>query len=191
MNHRYSFSQDPVGCGLSGCLGGLILGLFGGGVLLVLAALVAATTAPLPAPTPNPQPGPDLRVTITESFLNRFAEQPAEGSVSIDILPNNQVQLIADTSLEAFGLTTPVQITGLFELQLTPQTLQVQLLETQVSGLSLPPELADFFSEDILLVNQDLSSMVNDISNVLGTPVILSNLSTTDTQIQLEIKEAP
>lgn len=189
MSHQYSFNEDPIGCGLVGCLGGVILGLFGGGILLVIAALTAAIVTPMPPLTPSSQAHPDLRVTVDEGFLNRFTDQPAEGTIRIDVLPDNQVQLIANTTIQAFGVTTPVQITGLFEIQLTQQKLQVQLIDTQVLGIPLPPELANFFSEDLIIINQDLSAMIDDASGVLGTAIIVSDVSTTESQIQLEIRE--
>ncbi len=188
-HHSYSFDQDPVGCGLAGCLGGLLAGFAGGIVLLLIAALTAASVSAVPEPAPDAAT-PDLRLTVDEAFLNRYAEQPAEGSVSIDILPGNQVQLIAHTTVQAFGLEAPVQINGLFAFQLTPQRLTIQLVDTQILGIDLPPEVTDFFSEDILLINQDLSILVDEISKALGTPVILTNLTTTNSQIQIELREA-
>jgi hypothetical protein len=189
-NHN-SLSDDPVGCGLLGCVGGVIFGLFGGGGLLVLASLLAALAAPVPAPASPPSPAADLRVTLDESFLNRFAEQPAAGSVTVDVLPGNRVNLVVNSSMEAFGLPVPVQIVGLFELQLNGNTLHVNLIDTQVSGGSIPVDASSVFSEDAIVVNQELQMAVDEISRTLGVPVTLTNLSTTDNQIQLEIREVP
>jgi hypothetical protein len=191
VRHQYSFNEDPVGCGILGCFGGLIFGLFGGSILLVVAALISAGTESMPMLNPASPTNPDLRVTVDESFLNRFAQQPAEGSVSIDVLPGNQVQLIANTNLEAFGINAPVQVTGLFEIQFIDQTLTVQLIDTQVLGIVLPPDLTNLFSDDIPIINQDLSNLIDNISTVLGTPIIITRINTTDTQIQLEIREGP
>jgi len=188
MSHQYSFNEDPIGCGLVGCLGGLIFGLVGGGILLVVAALTAAIVTPMPSPTPS-QTQPDLQVTVDESFLNRFTNQPAEGMIRIDVLPDNQVQLIVNTTIQIFGAATPVQITGLFEMQLIQQKLQVQLIDTQVLGIPPSVELANFFSEDLSIINQDLNAIIDDISGVLGTSIVVSNVNTTETQIQLDIQE--
>ena len=190
MQHQYTFNQDPVGCGLLGCLGGLFAGLVGGAVMLVVVAVLMANTASIPTLSPALPSQPDLRIAIEESFLNRYAQQPTAGAVTVDILPNNQIQLMANTNLQSFGLETPVQIIGLFQIQLTPQNLFVELVDTQVVGISLPPELSGLFGQDITLINQDLDGLVAEISKVLKVPVILSHLHTTNSQIQLEIREA-
>ncbi len=182
----YSPIDDPVGCGLLGCLGGVIFGLSGGIILAVLATLTAALVAPIPTLAPNPT-APDLRVTLSENFLNRFAEQPTDGTIRIDVLPNNQVAVIGNTTV----MNAPVQVTGLFELQFTGQMLQVRLINTQIAETSLPPELNGFFAEDVPVINQSLAAMVNAISATLGVPVIITNVSTNHVQIQLEIKESP
>ena len=158
--------------------------------MLVAVALVMANAASIPTLNPAVPSQPNLSITIEESFLNRYAEQPTAGAVAIDILPNNQVQLIANTNPQIFGIETPVQITGLFQIQLAPQNLFVELVDTQVLGIPLPPELSNFFSQDLTLINQNLDGLVAEISRVLGVPVTLSNLHTTNSQIQLEIREA-
>jgi len=182
-------SDDPVGCGLAGCLGGVIFGLLGGAGLLIVTALLVALFATLPAVAPTPAGRPDLRVTVTEGFLNRFVEPPAEGAIEIDILPNNQVAVVGTGTLEAFGFPAPVQVTGIFQLQLEGQTLSVRLVETQVADFALPPELNDFFANDIPVVNQDLQMMLAEISAALGVPVRVINISTANTQIQLDLRE--
>ncbi len=189
-DHHYSAIDDPVGCGLLGCLGGVIFSLFGGTLLLLLATLVAALMAPTPAIVQTPASQPDLRVTLDEGFLNRFVEQPTDGTLSIDILPSNQVAIIGNAVIPAFDVQAPIQITGIFELQFTGQTLQVSLVETEVSGFALPPELNNFFVDDIPIINQDLSTMMDSISQIFGVPMILTNVSTNHVQIQLELKEA-
>jgi len=187
--HQYDFNRDPVGCGLLGCLGGLFFGLTGGATILVIAALLSAGAASVPAPNSAISSQPDLSLTIEESFLNRYAEQPTAGAIAIDVLPNNQVQLIANTNLQSFGIETPVQITGLFQIQLTPQTLFVELVDTRISGIPLPPELSNFFSQDITFINQDLDGLVAELSRVLKIPIVLNNLRTTNSQIQVELRE--
>jgi hypothetical protein len=172
-------------------LGGLILGLFGGGLLLILVSLFSALAAPAPTVEPTSPDRSDLRISLNENFLNRFIDQPAEGAVNVDILPANQIRVVANTSLDAFGLPVPVEITGLFQLQISAGTLKIFLLDSQVSGVTLPPEFGDFFSEDVALINRDLQMMVDEISNTLGIPITLIGLTTDDTQIQLEIRARP
>jgi len=178
---------DPVGCGLLGCLGGVILGLFGGAGLLVFITLNTATNASVPDVPPTFPNSPDLLITLDENFLNRFAEQPAAGSATVDILPGNQVLVMANTTVEAFGLLVPVQITGRFELQLSGQTLQVNLLDTQVLGIDF--QLSNVFEGDVALINQNLQVMVDEISATLGVPITFTHLQTTDTQIQVGVRE--
>lgn len=180
--------SDPVGCGLLGCLGGVLLGLFGGGILLVAAALLAAvnTTVNLPA---SPANVPDLSATLEENFVNRYVEQPPEGQVVIDLQPGNQVQIAADTSVEVFGLVVPVQVVGLLQLELVgPQSIHVSLKDTQVFGVDL--DVSDMFTEDVQAINQQLDGMVDEFSATLGVPVELTKLETTDSQIRIEAKEA-
>lgn len=191
MHHQYSFNEDPIGCGLLGCLGGIILGVFGGTILLVIVAFTAAVVSPLPSLAPSSQTKPDLQVTVDETFLNRFTAQPAEGTIRIDVLPGNQVQLIANTTVPTSGVEVPVQIIGLFEIQFTRQKLQVVLIDSQVLGIPLSPQLADFFSQDLIIINQDLSTIVDEVSGVLSTAIIVSKVSTTESQIQLELMEVP
>ena len=109
---QYATINDPIGCGLLGCFGGTLLGLLGGILLVLVAAFTAALAAPMPAVAPSA--GPDLRIKLDEGFINRFAEQPTDGTIRIDILPNNQLAIIGTTTLESFGLQAPLQITGLF-----------------------------------------------------------------------------
>lgn len=185
---QYAAIDDPIGCGLLGCLGGAVFGLIGGIIVLVMAAFIAALAASIP--TPEFTTGPDLRVTVDERFINRFAEQPTDGTIQIDIMPNNQIAIVGNTTVNVFSSPTPVQVTGIFELQLAGQTLQVNLVDTQVAGFSLPPELNNFFVDDVPLINQNLNTMAGDIANVLGVPVIFTNITTDNVQIQLDIREA-
>jgi hypothetical protein len=189
--YQYSPREDPIGCTLAGCLGGGLLGLFGGGLLLVILAICLAVLRPDPVLEATPPDQPDLQVTINENFLNRFIEQPAQGMVRVNILPNNQVDLIADTVIQGFGVNVPVHITGRFEIQLADQALAVRLVDTQVEGLDLPPELIDIFSRDVPLINQNLQTMVDEFSQRLGMSVTFTGLNTDESQIQIEIRETP
>ena len=193
MTHQPSsistISGDEAGWGIFGCLSGLILGVIGGVMLLVAASLLVALFGASPSPDPTPPGKPDLRVTLEENFINRFAAQPTAETVKLDVLPGNQVKLTVDTTVEALGLQVPVQIAGLFQVQYIGQTLQVTLLDTQVVGVSVPLDLTGYFAQNTAAINQELNLMVSEISKTFNAPVIITNLSTTDNQILLDIRE--
>lgn len=180
--------EDAVGCGLLGCLGGLIGGVAGGALLLLLAAFLMAVAAPDPPP-PGPGPQPDLRVTFTEEFLNRYVEQPADSTIAINVLPNNQVELTADTTVDALGVPFPVQLIGLIQVTTNGQTPQVALLNTRVVGIEF--DLPGLFSQDLQTINQNLQQMVEDIAATLGFPVNVTGISTSDTAVQVDVRAAP
>ena len=115
---------------------------------------------------------PDVRLTVSESFLNRFVRtSTADESIQVDILPGGQFKFIVDTSVSVLGISIPVQLTGLFDLQSTGQSLQVRLLETQVSDMTLPPELTDFFAGSLSDVNNELNLATARMSTALGVPL--------------------
>jgi len=184
-----TISRDEAGWGVFGCLSGLIIGLFGGVLLLVVISVTVALLGAFPAPGPTPPGKPDLRVTLEENFINRFAAQPTAETVNLDILPGNQVKLTVDTTVEALGVQMPVQLVGLFQVQFIGQTLQVTLLDTQVLGISIPLDLSGYFDQNTAAINQELNLMVSEISNTFDAPVVITNLNTTDNQILLDIRE--
>ena len=184
-----AISGDEAGWGIFGCLSGLILGTLGGVVLLVVASLLMALFGASPLPGPTPPGKPDLRVTLEENFINRFAAQPTAETVKLDVLPGNQVKLTVDTTVEALGLQVPVQLTGLFQVQYVGQTLQVALLDTQVVGVSVPLDLTGYFAQNTATINQELNLMVSELSKTFNAPVVITNLNTTDNQILLDIRE--
>ena len=185
-----TISGGEAGWGIFGCLSGLILGVVGGVVLLVTVSLFVALFGASPLPSsPTPPGKPDLRVTLEENFINRFAAQPTAETVNLDVLPGNQVRLTVDTTVEALGLQVPVQISGLFQVQYIGQTLQVALLDTQVVGVSIPLDLSDYFAQNTAAINQELNLMVSELSKTFNAPVVITNLNTTDTQILLDIRE--
>lgn len=183
--------DDSVGYGLLGCAGGILAGLFGGGILLLVVSLVLAVMAAAPRPA-STEDIPDLRLNLSETLLNRLiqAENQAPG-VHLDILPGNRVGLTADTSVSALGVSVPVQIQGLFGLQITNQALEVRLIDSQVSGFALAPEMTHFFEQDVAAVNQNLAGVLTNLSSLMGAPLTLTGLGTTDTELWLEIKETP
>lgn len=181
-------SEIPAGWGVLGCAGGLLFGLFGGSLLLILLSLSQAASRPLP-PASNPSNGPDLRVTITEDLLNQVIQDSLEEPAQVDILPDQQVSVEINTEFSAFGAVVPVRITGLFGLQLSGQSLELQLLDTQVFGLNLPSELTDFFSTNLPTINQDINRSLQEIAATLGVPLTFTDLRTDETTLWLEARE--
>jgi hypothetical protein len=96
-----------------------------------------------------------------------------------------------ETELSLLGAVVPVEVSGLFGLQLSGQSLEVQLIDTQLAGLNLPPELADFFSANLPTLNQEVNEALQEISTDLGRPIKLTGLGTTDTELWFEAREAP
>ncbi|MBE7554219.1 MAG: hypothetical protein HS126_24415 [Anaerolineales bacterium] len=184
--------QDSVGYGLFGCAGGILAGLLGGGILLLVASLVMALNGVI-SPVTGSGAAPDLRLTVREEALNQFAQSTTETPVQLDLMPGNQVSMKADTSVSAFGMTVPVQITGLFGVQITPQSsLEVRLIQANVSGVDLPQDsLAASFNDPLAAINQNLNEMVKNSSTLLGVPLVLTGLGTTDTALWLEARTQP
>jgi hypothetical protein len=188
------YQQSPPpntsgGYGFLGCIAGLFFGFIGGGVLLLLVSLAWATATADPAP-PSHKNIADMRVRLGEEFLNRIAQQNATNPVKLDLLPGNQIRLDADTTVTAMGVSIPVNIQGLFGLQVNNQAVELRLIDAQVTGIDLPPELNNLFSEDVAKANQDLTQVLNNLSTLMGVPITLTGLGTTDTNIWLEAREA-
>ncbi|MCB9107806.1 MAG: LmeA family phospholipid-binding protein [Anaerolineales bacterium] len=174
-----------------GCLGGILAGLLGGAVLLIVLSIVNAVTTDLPPTSPTPPDQADLQITVDEAFLNRYIEQPVDGAASIDILPGNQARVVADTGVEVFGAIVPIQVIGTFALQPKGQTIEIVLIDTQISGFDLPLDLSGIFSEDIALVNQELNAAIDEMAATVGAPVAITGLTTSDNAIRLEFREFP
>jgi hypothetical protein len=182
--------ESSLGCGLLGCLGDLIGAFFVGIIGLILLSLVVALIAPVPAPTPTA--ASDVRLTVSESFVNRFVRtSAADESVQVDILPGSQFKFIVDTSVSVLGTSIPVQLTGLFDLQSTGQSLEVRLLETQISDMPLPPELADFFAGSLSDVNNELNIAISRMSTALGVPLNFVNVNSDGSIFWLEATVTP
>ncbi len=187
MEYSTPGNDSSVGCGLLGCAGGLLLGFFGGGLLLVgLSLLLALQATPIGA---SAAAGPDLRLTVREEFLNRAIQAAGGQETRVDILPGNQVRLEANTSVAVLGLTLPVQVKTLFSLQATPQAIQANLIDMQVQGVELTPELQALLGANTASINQELDGMIAEMADVLGAPLILTGLSTGETELWLEASE--
>lgn len=184
--------NDSVGYGLFGCAGGILTGFLGGGILLLIASLVMALNGAI-SPVTGTGAAPDLRLTVQEEALNQFAQSTTETPVQLDLMPGNQVSMKADTTVSAFGVTVPVQITGLFGVQITPQSsIEVRLIQANVSGVDLPQDtLAASFNDPLAAINQNLNEMVKNSSTLLGVPLVLTGLGTTDTALWLEAQSHP
>jgi hypothetical protein len=167
----------------------MLFGILGSALLLITLAFFTAVFSSVPAVPAPSATNPDFRIRLTEDFLNRFAEQPADGTTQVDILPANQVRLIVDIPVDVFGVPLPVQLVGLFQIELMPPTISVSLLDTQVSGANL--NLSGMFTEDIVSINQDLQAALDEVSELLGIPVGITGLQTSDSAIQLELTEVP
>lgn len=190
MHNDQSSVESSLSCGLLGCLGDLIGAFLVGVIGLILLSLVVALIAPLPAPTPTATP--DVRLTVSESFLNRFVRTSvADESVQVDILPGGQFKFIVDTSVSVLGASFPVQLTGLFDLQSTGQSLEVRLLETQVSELTLLPELTDFFANSLSDVNNELNIAISNMSTALGVPLNFVDVGSDGSTLWLEATVTP
>ena len=183
-----SLTGQSIGYGLLGCGGGLLLGLLGGGVLLIVLSLILAVNATV---TPPPFTSPDLALTLNENLLNRVAQSSMDEAARVDLLPGNQFRVIIDTQFSVLGTVVPIQVTGLFDLQLVENSLRVNLIDTQVAGLDLPPELADVFSADLPALNQEINQALQELLTGLGTPITITSLTTTDTELRLEARQSP
>jgi hypothetical protein len=135
--------------------------------------------------------GPDLRILLTEDFLNRQVGQTTDGAANLDILPGNQVRFVISANLDLFGASSPVEIIGLLQLQPAANTVMVSLVDTQVSGVALPPGMGDLLNDDIAVINQDIGAAMADLSNQLGAPITITGLTTDDRQIQIEVRQGP
>ena len=190
--HVVSETQPKVtGYSWLGCLGGILAGLLGGAVLLIVLSIVNAVTTDLPPASPTPPDQADLQITVDEAFLNRYIEQPVDGAASIDILPGNQARVVADTGVEVFGAIVPIQVIGTFALQPKGQTIEIVLIDTQISGFDLQLDISGIFSEDIALVNQELNAAIDEMAATVGAPVAITGLTTSDNAIRLEFREFP
>lgn len=185
-----SSPNTSSGCGTFGCIGGVLFGGVGGGILLLLISLVWAVSTADPIPTDNPTIA-DVRVTLGEDFLNRMAQQKSTNPVKLDILPGNQIRLEADTSVTALGVSVLVQLQGLFGIEIRNQNLELRLIDVKIIGLDTPPELPNLFDQDIGQVNQNLAQTLAELSGMMGAPITLTGLGTTDADIWLEAREAP
>ena len=141
--------------------------------------------------TPPPFTSPDLALTLNENLLNRVAQSSMDEAARVDLLPGNQFRVIIDTQFSVLGTVVPIQVTGLFGLQLVENSLRVNLIDTQVAGLDLPPELADVFSADLPALNQEINQALQELLTGLGTPITITSLTTTDTELRLEARQSP
>jgi hypothetical protein len=191
MNRRQLSTSDSIGYGSLGCAGGLLLGLFGGGLLLVLLSLGWAVVSPAPAPAPAAGAGSDLRLTLSEPFLNRVVRDSMGEAAQVDVLPDNQLSVSLEADASELGLPISIPVMALFELQLLGQSLNLSLVDVQVSGFTAPPQLLNFFNDRVPVVNRNLNMALEELSNTLGAPLVLTGLGTDQTSFWVEAREAP
>jgi hypothetical protein len=188
MVNQQSSSESPLGCGLAGCAGGLLLGFLGGGLLLILGALVLASQT---VPVVPASFSPDLRLALQEDFLNRFLASSTPEIKRLDTLPGNQVSVQFDTTVPGFGAELPVQVTLLLSLQAVDGALQASLLDVQVAGIELTSENRDLLSSNIPGFNQEMDQFLENVSTAMGAPVVLTGLTSSESELQLEASESP
>jgi hypothetical protein len=189
MDSQQASINSSTGCGLWGCAGGALLGLLGGGLLLILLSLITAIASPTPTPLAA-NTSPDLRLTVRENFLNRFIQTSAGDTVQADILPGNQFSLRVDTTVSLLGTSIPIQMVGLFEFQLNGQSIDIHLIDTKVSDVTLPSELTKYFDDALPGINEELNVALDDVSAILGVPLVFVDLGSDDTILWLEAREA-
>ena len=179
---------SSIGCGLLGCAGDMVLGFLGGVLLIAILSLLIAVLSPNPTISLTDS-SPDIRLTITEDFLNRFMRDSTGNDVRVDIIPGTQFNIRVNTSVSVLGASVPVEIVGLFELRLNGQTVEVHLLDTRVSDITLPPEVTDFFAGSLSELNTELNVTLNNVSTVLGLPLTFVNMGSDESTFWLEAKE--
>jgi len=191
LSEQPPLTASAAGYSLLGCAIGAVLGLIGASMLLVALSLLLAINASVTPTNAADSVSPDLRLTLQEQFLNRVIQDSLEENARLDILPNNQFQVVIDTELSVLGARVPLQVTGLFSLELVGQSLQAELIQTDVAGLDLPPELVDFFSAGLSGLNQEINEALQEVPTGLGMSLIFTDLGSTDSQLWLEAREAP
>jgi hypothetical protein len=190
MDYQETSLESSLGCGLLGCAGDLIGGFLLGIIGLVLLSLVVALITPVPSPAYATNT-PDFRLTATEDFLNGFVQTSADEPMRVDILPNAQFNIVVDTSVSVLGTSIPVQLTGLFVIQTQGQNLEILLLDTQVSDVTMPPEVTNFFANSLDDFNTELNTTIDNMSSTLEMPLTFTNLDSNGGTFWLEAKITP
>jgi hypothetical protein len=189
MDNQQTSLESSVGCGLAGCAGGVFLGVLGGSLLIIFFALGLAGASSVPASLPAATA--DLRVAVSENFLNQFIQPSSEDSVRVDVLPSRQFLLTVDTSISLLGVTIPFRLEGLFDVQLTNQSLVLRILETKISDATLPPQALNFFSLALPGINQEINTALDNLSTTLGIPLVLVDAGSDEDTFWLEARESP
>lgn len=172
-----------------GCATGLVIGMFGCGLLLVLLAFISASQ---PVTAEAPQTGhPDLRLTVQEEFFSRFVQSATAETIQVDILPGNRISVTMNTTVSAFGQSLPVEVVPVFGLQAAGQALEVRLVDMQVNGVTLTPELEEAIAQNLPDINQRANQMLQNLSAALGMPFVITGLGTGESEFWLEGRGAP
>lgn len=193
-DNRFSENQSPppgrlAGYGAIGCAAGLVVGMFGCGLLLILLAFFSASR-PVSAEPPQTT-DPDLRLAVQEEFFSRFVQSSTAETIVVDVLPGNRVSVTMDTTVLAFGKSLPIQVVPVFGLQAAGQALEVRLIDLQVNGVPLTPELEAAVAQNLPDINQRANQMLQDLSSALGMPIVITGLGTGEREFWLEARGAP
>ena len=193
-DQRFSENQSPApgrlaGYGAIGCAAGLVAGMFGCGLLLILLAFFSALQ---PVSTEPPQAtDPDLRLTVQEEFFSRFVQSSTAETIQVDVLPGNRISVSLNTTVLAFGQSLPIEVVPVFGLQAAGQDLEVRLIDLQVNGVTLTPELEEAVAQNLPDINQRANQMLQDLASALGMPVVITGLGTGEREFWLEARGAP
>lgn len=179
--------SSPVanaGCGLIGCLGGLVLGVAAGLLIFVFAALGSTVdSGELASTDPN---ATAVRITLSEAFLTEVVRDATEDDTAqFDLLPDNQFTITGEQTLP---LGT-VEATGLFRLQLVGQVMEVRLVELEAAGVEAPPGSENIFDNVIADLNRDLNQVSTDLSSDMELGIRVTSLTTSETELIIEAVE--
>jgi hypothetical protein len=193
-DNRFSENQSPppgqlAGYGAIGCAVGMVVGMFGCGLLLIVLAFISASR-PVSAEAPGTA-HPDLRLTVQEEFFSRFVQSATADVIQVDVMPGNRISVTMETMVSAFGQSLPIEVVPVFGLQAAGQALEVRLIDLQVKGVTLTPELEEVIAQNLPDINQRANQMLQNLSAALGMPIVITGLGTSDEEFWLEGRGAP
>lgn len=193
-DNRFSENQAPLprrlaGFGAIGCAAGLVVGMFGCGLLLILLAFISASgpVSVEPAQTTDP----DLRLTMQEEFFNRFVQSSTAETIQVDVMPGNRVSVAMDTTISAFGQNLSIEVVPVFGLQAAGHALEVRLIDLQANGVAMTPELEATVTQNLPDINQRANQMLQNLSSALGMPIVITGLGTGEREFWLEARSTP
>jgi hypothetical protein len=84
----------------------------------------------------------------------------------------------------------PIQVVPVFGVQAAGSALEIRLIDMQVTGVTLTPELRDSISNNLPDLNQNANRMLGELSQALGAPLVITGLGTGDRELWLEARES-